>query len=211
MDRKERGEGAVGADHGPGVGERGPRGGLRAADLEADDRLAGLGAAGERIGELPRAANGLEEEPDRAGRLVLCEVVEELCRAADHLPAGGDHGAEADAGADPEQRLGDRARLADDRDAAGPERLRHRPDPERELAGRSDAHAVRPEEDDALLDGAVGDPAGDVGPCGAGLGCDNPPGVGMARKPPVFMKAGDTVVIEIEGLGRLENPIGSGE
>jgi 2-keto-4-pentenoate hydratase/2-oxohepta-3-ene-1,7-dioic acid hydratase in catechol pathway len=34
-----------------------------------------------------------------------------------------------------------------------------------------------------------------------------PPGVGMARKPPVWMKAGDRLVIEIEGLGRLENNV----
>jgi 2-keto-4-pentenoate hydratase/2-oxohepta-3-ene-1,7-dioic acid hydratase in catechol pathway len=34
-----------------------------------------------------------------------------------------------------------------------------------------------------------------------------PPGVGVFRKPPIFMKAGDRVAIEIEGLGRLENPI----
>ncbi len=34
-----------------------------------------------------------------------------------------------------------------------------------------------------------------------------PPGVGVFRKPPIFMKAGDRVAIEIEGLGRLENQI----
>jgi 2-keto-4-pentenoate hydratase/2-oxohepta-3-ene-1,7-dioic acid hydratase in catechol pathway len=34
-----------------------------------------------------------------------------------------------------------------------------------------------------------------------------PLGVGVFRKPPIFMKAGDRVAIEIEGLGRLENPI----
>ena len=34
-----------------------------------------------------------------------------------------------------------------------------------------------------------------------------PQGVGFARKPPVWMKAGDTVVIEIEKIGRLENRI----
>lgn len=32
-----------------------------------------------------------------------------------------------------------------------------------------------------------------------------PSGVGMGQKPPVFLKAGDTVKIEIEGLGILEN------
>ena len=34
-----------------------------------------------------------------------------------------------------------------------------------------------------------------------------PQGVGFARNPPVWMKAGDKVVIEIEKIGRLENPI----
>ncbi|MDB5318413.1 MAG: Ureidoglycolate lyase [Phycisphaerales bacterium] len=34
-----------------------------------------------------------------------------------------------------------------------------------------------------------------------------PQGVGFARTPPVWMKDGDTCVIEIEKIGRLENPI----
>jgi 2-keto-4-pentenoate hydratase/2-oxohepta-3-ene-1,7-dioic acid hydratase in catechol pathway len=34
-----------------------------------------------------------------------------------------------------------------------------------------------------------------------------PPGVGMARKPPVFLKAGDVVEVEIEGLGVLRNKV----
>jgi 2-keto-4-pentenoate hydratase/2-oxohepta-3-ene-1,7-dioic acid hydratase in catechol pathway len=34
-----------------------------------------------------------------------------------------------------------------------------------------------------------------------------PEGVGWARDPKVLLKAGDTVAIEIEGLGRLENPV----
>jgi 2-keto-4-pentenoate hydratase/2-oxohepta-3-ene-1,7-dioic acid hydratase in catechol pathway len=34
-----------------------------------------------------------------------------------------------------------------------------------------------------------------------------PSGVGQARKPPVFMKNGDTIEIEIEGVGLLSNPI----
>jgi 2-keto-4-pentenoate hydratase/2-oxohepta-3-ene-1,7-dioic acid hydratase in catechol pathway len=34
-----------------------------------------------------------------------------------------------------------------------------------------------------------------------------PEGVGFARKPPVFMKPGDTILIEIEGIGALENPV----
>ncbi len=34
-----------------------------------------------------------------------------------------------------------------------------------------------------------------------------PPGVGMARKPPVWLKAGDFVEVEIDGLGVLSNPV----
>ena len=34
-----------------------------------------------------------------------------------------------------------------------------------------------------------------------------PSGVGMARKPPVWLKAGDSVTIEIEKIGRLTNPV----
>lgn len=34
-----------------------------------------------------------------------------------------------------------------------------------------------------------------------------PPGVGFARKPPVFLKDGDVCEVEIEGLGTLINPV----
>ncbi len=34
-----------------------------------------------------------------------------------------------------------------------------------------------------------------------------PSGVGFARKPPVFLRDGDEVTIEIEGIGRLTNPV----
>jgi 2-keto-4-pentenoate hydratase/2-oxohepta-3-ene-1,7-dioic acid hydratase in catechol pathway len=34
-----------------------------------------------------------------------------------------------------------------------------------------------------------------------------PAGVGYTRKPPVWMKPGDTIEIEIEGIGTLSNPI----
>ena len=34
-----------------------------------------------------------------------------------------------------------------------------------------------------------------------------PPGVGMGRKPPVFLKAGDRMEVDIERIGGLENPI----
>jgi 2-keto-4-pentenoate hydratase/2-oxohepta-3-ene-1,7-dioic acid hydratase in catechol pathway len=34
-----------------------------------------------------------------------------------------------------------------------------------------------------------------------------PHGVGFARNPPVFLKVGDTVSIEIEKIGTLTNPV----
>ncbi len=34
-----------------------------------------------------------------------------------------------------------------------------------------------------------------------------PPGVGFARQPPVFLKDGDQVEVEIEGIGKLINPV----
>ena len=34
-----------------------------------------------------------------------------------------------------------------------------------------------------------------------------PSGVGFARKPPIFMKAGDIVEVDIEGIGVLKNPL----
>ncbi len=34
-----------------------------------------------------------------------------------------------------------------------------------------------------------------------------PQGVGVARKPPVFLRPGDTIVVEIEGIGELSNPV----
>jgi 2-keto-4-pentenoate hydratase/2-oxohepta-3-ene-1,7-dioic acid hydratase in catechol pathway len=37
-----------------------------------------------------------------------------------------------------------------------------------------------------------------------------PPGVGFARKPPVFLKGGDVVEVEIGGLGVLRNPVVQG-
>lgn len=34
-----------------------------------------------------------------------------------------------------------------------------------------------------------------------------PPGVGFARKPPIYLQDGDRMEVEIEGLGILENPV----
>lgn len=33
-----------------------------------------------------------------------------------------------------------------------------------------------------------------------------PPGVGMARKPPIYLKDGDVCTVEVEGIGALTNP-----
>jgi 2-keto-4-pentenoate hydratase/2-oxohepta-3-ene-1,7-dioic acid hydratase in catechol pathway len=38
-----------------------------------------------------------------------------------------------------------------------------------------------------------------------------PPGAGISRDPPVFLKPGDRVCVEIEKIGRLENPVGGNE
>ncbi len=38
-----------------------------------------------------------------------------------------------------------------------------------------------------------------------------PPGVGFARKPPIFLKPGDECVVRIEGVGELRNPCVSDE
>jgi len=38
-----------------------------------------------------------------------------------------------------------------------------------------------------------------------------PPGVGMARKPQEFLQPGTTLVSEIEGIGRLANPVVAGD
>lgn len=37
-----------------------------------------------------------------------------------------------------------------------------------------------------------------------------PPGVGFARTPPVFLKPGDVVTVEIEQIGALTNPVAAG-
>ena len=34
-----------------------------------------------------------------------------------------------------------------------------------------------------------------------------PAGAGFARKPPVFLRSGDTVEVEIDGIGILRNPV----
>jgi 2-keto-4-pentenoate hydratase/2-oxohepta-3-ene-1,7-dioic acid hydratase in catechol pathway len=46
---------------------------------------------------------------------------------------------------------------------------------------------------------------------GAVIFTGTPHGVGFARKPPVWMKKGDVVAVEIEKIGRLENPVSAEE
>lgn len=42
---------------------------------------------------------------------------------------------------------------------------------------------------------------------GTAIMTGTPSGVGFARKPPVFLKPGDIVEIEIDGIGTLQNPV----
>lgn len=47
-------------------------------------------------------------------------------------------------------------------------------------------------------------------PAGSVILTGTPHGVGMARKPPVWLRPGDMVEIDIAGIGRLENPVAEG-
>jgi len=42
---------------------------------------------------------------------------------------------------------------------------------------------------------------------GTAIMTGTPGGVGVARQPQVFLRAGDTVEVEIEGIGALRNPV----
>jgi 2-keto-4-pentenoate hydratase/2-oxohepta-3-ene-1,7-dioic acid hydratase in catechol pathway len=44
-------------------------------------------------------------------------------------------------------------------------------------------------------------------PAGTVILTGTPHGVGMVRKPPRWLRAGDVVSIEIEGIGTLTNPV----
>lgn len=48
-------------------------------------------------------------------------------------------------------------------------------------------------------------------PAGSVILTGTPHGVGMARQPPVWLQPGDTIKVEIEGLGVLENPVVEGD
>ena len=42
------------------------------------------------------------------------------------------------------------------------------------------------------------------------LATGTPSGVGFSRKPPIYMKPGDSIEVELEGIGILQNPIVEG-
>ncbi len=44
-------------------------------------------------------------------------------------------------------------------------------------------------------------------PAGTVILTGTPEGVGFARKPPVWLRSGDTIAVEIEGIGTLSNPV----
>ena len=44
-------------------------------------------------------------------------------------------------------------------------------------------------------------------PAGTVILTGTPEGVGFARKPPVWLRPGDTIAVEIEGIGTLTNPV----
>ena len=58
----------------------------------------------------------------------------------------------------------------------------------------------------ARFEGAIQSEA-DKHPPGDVVTTGTPSGVGVARKPPVYMKNGDTVEIEIDGIGTLKNRV----
>ncbi len=47
-------------------------------------------------------------------------------------------------------------------------------------------------------------------PAGSVIITGTPHGVGMARRPPVWLRPGDTITVEIEGIGTLRNPVVEG-
>ena len=53
----------------------------------------------------------------------------------------------------------------------------------------------------AVLSAAITLYPGDI------IATGTPAGVGIGFKPPRYLKDGDVVAIEIDGLGRLENPV----
>ena len=75
-------------------------------------------------------------------------------------------------------------------------RLRNMPDQATGAAGRMGRTLIE------AISAAITLEPGDV------IVMGTPAGVGYARKPPVWMQAGDTIEIEIEGIGVLRNAVG---
>ncbi len=46
---------------------------------------------------------------------------------------------------------------------------------------------------------------------GTVISTGTPPGVGFAREPPRYLQAGQTIRVEIDGIGHLSNPVGLGD
>jgi 2-keto-4-pentenoate hydratase/2-oxohepta-3-ene-1,7-dioic acid hydratase in catechol pathway len=53
----------------------------------------------------------------------------------------------------------------------------------------------------AYVSASISLEAGDI------IASGTPPGVGFARTPPVYLRPGDVVAVEIEGVGTLTNPV----
>ena len=169
---EQRREGACRADYRARVRERGARSGLRAPDLEADDRLAGLGRCRQGGDERAGPPDRLDEQADRARALVLGQEPHEIGQIARELAPRRDDRAKADARTAGQERLADRARVGDAGHVPGHERVgsRNGAEPERDAARSRDAHAVRPHHRHVALCGARPDARGDRAALGAGLG-----------------------------------------
>ena len=154
------------------VGERRPRSRLRATDLEADDRLACFRAPAQRVHESLRAAHGLEEEPDRARRGILREEREEVSGVCDRLGSRRHDATQPDAAAEREERVRDRARLAQHCDVTRRGRVLGAPVPRRRAARDEEPHAVRPEEHGVELARSSSEPLRGLDRCRARLGSD---------------------------------------
>ena len=141
----------VGPDHGAGVRDRDPRGALRAADAQAHDRLAALGAQLQREGERRRPADRLEEQRHHARGLVVGQERHVVGGVPQRLGAGRDHAPQPDARAHRHQRLADRARLHDGGHVAGAHLAGDLGQPRRRAPRDGGAHAVRPQHRDVVL------------------------------------------------------------
>ena len=110
------GQGArVGGHHGPT--------GLRRADRQGDDGHVELGGAVQGGPQAVRVAQGLEDEPDHPGLLEV-EGVPEVVRGPGHeLLAGRHHEGEAEVAPRPQQCREHRARVGDEGDGPGRERV----------------------------------------------------------------------------------------